>query len=171
MDEVKQLHREGTALADMALLYRSNAQSRILEHALFRAGIAYKVYGGLRFFERQEVKHALAYLRLAANPDDDTAFSRVVNFPPRGIGARSIEQLQEAAQAGLGSLARAAKAGAVAGPQRRGHRGVRRPSSSGCAKASETPHAARAHRGGARGLRTSRTTTPPSATGRTASRT
>ena len=115
VDEVKQLHREGTALADMALLYRSNAQSRILEHALFRAGIAYKVYGGLRFFERQEVKHALAYLRLAANPDDDTAFSRVVNFPPRGIGARSVEQLQEAAQAGLGSLARAARAGAVAG--------------------------------------------------------
>ena len=115
VDEVKQLHREGTALADMALLYRSNAQSRILEHALFRAGIAYKVYGGLRFFERQEVKHALAYLRLAANLDDDTAFSRVVNFPPRGIGARSVEQLQEAAQAGLGSLSRAAKAGAVAG--------------------------------------------------------
>jgi DNA helicase-2/ATP-dependent DNA helicase PcrA len=115
VDEVKQLHREGTALADMALLYRSNAQSRILEHSLFRAGIAYKVYGGLRFFERQEVKHALAYLRVAANPDDDTAFSRVVNFPPRGIGARSVEQLQEAAQAGLGSLSRAARAGAVPG--------------------------------------------------------
>ncbi len=115
VDEVKQLHREGTALADMALLYRSNAQSRILEHSLFRAGIAYKVYGGLRFFERQEVKHALAYLRVAANPDDDTAFSRVVNFPPRGIGARSVEQLQEASQAGLGSLSRAAKAGAVSG--------------------------------------------------------
>ena len=89
VDEVKQLHREGMALSDMALLYRSNAQSRILEHSLFRAGIAYRVYGGLRFFERQEVKHALAYLRLAANPDDDTAFTRVVNFPPRGIGARS----------------------------------------------------------------------------------
>jgi DNA helicase-2/ATP-dependent DNA helicase PcrA len=115
VDEVKQLNREGTALADMALLYRSNAQSRILEHALFRAGIAYKVYGGLRFFERQEVKHALAYLRVAANADDDTAFSRVVNFPPRGIGARSVEQLQEAAAGGLGSLARAARAGAVAG--------------------------------------------------------
>ena len=68
VDEVKQLHREGMALSDMALLYRSNAQSRILEHSLFRAGIAYRVYGGLRFFERQEVKHALAYLRLAANP-------------------------------------------------------------------------------------------------------
>jgi DNA helicase II / ATP-dependent DNA helicase PcrA len=115
VDEVKSLHREGMALSDMALLYRSNAQSRILEHALFRAGLAYRVYGGLRFFERQEVKHALAYLRLAANPDDDTAFSRVVNFPPRGIGARSIEQLQEAGERGMGSLMHMARAGIVSG--------------------------------------------------------
>ena len=115
VDEVKALHREGMALADMALLYRSNAQSRILEHSLFRAGIAYRVYGGLRFFERQEVKHALAYLRLAANPDDDTAFSRVVNFPPRGVGARSVEQLQEAAERGMGSLMHAARSGIVTG--------------------------------------------------------
>ena len=115
VEEVKQLHREGMNLSDMALLYRSNAQSRILEHSLFRAGIAYKVYGGLRFFERQEVKHAMAYLRLAANPDDDTAFSRVVNFPPRGIGARSIEQLQEASERGMGSLMHVARAGIVGG--------------------------------------------------------
>ncbi|MDQ3027071.1 MAG: UvrD-helicase domain-containing protein [Pseudomonadota bacterium] len=115
VDEVKQLHREGMALSDMALLYRSNAQSRILEHALFRASLAYKVYGGLRFFERQEVKHAMAYLRLAANADDDTAFSRVVNFPPRGIGARSIEQLQEAAEAGMGSLMHVARSAVVGG--------------------------------------------------------
>src|SRR5450432_124934 len=115
VDEVKALHREGMALSEMALLYRSNAQSRILEHALFRAGLAYRVYGGLRFFERQEVKHALAYLRLAANPDDDTAFSRVVNFPPRGIGARSIEQLQEAGERGMGSLMHVARAGIVTG--------------------------------------------------------
>jgi len=98
IDEVKALHREGKNLAGMALLYRSNAQSRVLEHTLFRAGLAYRVYGGLRFFERQEVKHALAYLRLAGNPNDDGAFSRVVNFPPRGIGARSVEQVQELAQ-------------------------------------------------------------------------
>ena len=98
VDEVKHLHRQGMALSGMALLYRSNAQSRILEHALFRAGLPYRVYGGQRFFERQEIKHALAYLRLAANPDDDGAFSRVVNFPARGIGARSVEQLQDAAQ-------------------------------------------------------------------------
>ncbi|MFZ3323275.1 MAG: UvrD-helicase domain-containing protein [Usitatibacter sp.] len=115
VDEVKALHREGMNLSDMALLYRSNAQSRILEHALFRAGVAYRVYGGLRFFERQEVKHALAYLRLAGNLDDDTAFTRVVNFPPRGIGARSIEQLQDAAERGMGSLMHVARSGIVSG--------------------------------------------------------
>ena len=82
----------------MALLYRSNAQSRVLEHALFNAGVPYRVYGGLRFFERQEIKHALAYLRLIANPDDDGALLRVINFPTRGIGARSLEQLQEIAR-------------------------------------------------------------------------
>ena len=85
VDEVKQLHREGMNLSDMALLYRSNAQSRVLEHSLFRAGIAYKVYGGLRFFERQEVKHALAYLRLTASGNDDGALTRIINFPARGI--------------------------------------------------------------------------------------
>ena len=97
VDEIRQLQKEGVALLDIALLYRSNAQSRVLEHALFSAGLAYRVYGGLRFFERQEIKNALAYLRLAANPDDDGAFLRVVNFPTRGIGNRSIEQLQETA--------------------------------------------------------------------------
>ena len=89
---------------EIALLYRSNAQSRVLETALFNAGFPYRVYGGLRFFERAEVKHALAYLRLMENPNDDTSFLRVVNFPPRGIGARSIEQLQDAARAAGCSL-------------------------------------------------------------------
>ena len=98
LDEVKALRREGVALSDVALLYRSNAQSRVLEHALFNAGMPYRVYGGLRFFERQEIKHALAYLRLLANSDDDGALLRVVNFPARGIGARSLEQLQEVAR-------------------------------------------------------------------------
>src|SRR6185369_6441539 len=115
VEEVKALNREGHALSDMAMLYRSNAQSRVLEHSIFRAGIAYRVYGGLRFFERLEVKHALAYLRLAANPDCDTAFTRVVNFPPRGIGARSIEQLQEASEKGMGSLMYVARKGIVTG--------------------------------------------------------
>src|SRR5688500_5322224 len=115
VDEVRALRAEGVALSHLAVLYRSNAQSRILEHALFRAGLAYRVYGGLRFFERQEVKHAMAYVRLAANPDDDTAFTRVVNFPPRGIGARSIEQLQEASERGMGSLMHVARQGIVGG--------------------------------------------------------
>src|SRR5512135_1231055 len=98
VDEVRQLQREGVRLSEMALLYRSNAQSRVLEHALVSAGLSYRVYGGLRFFERQEIKHALAYLRLMENTDDDNALLRIINFPTRGIGARSIEQLQEAAK-------------------------------------------------------------------------
>jgi len=86
------------------VLYRSNAQSRVLETALFNAAVPYRVYGGLRFFERAEIKHALAYLRLLENKDDDTSFLRIVNFPPRGIGARSIEVLQDAARAAGRSL-------------------------------------------------------------------
>ena len=97
LEEVKALRNEGVHLSDIALLYRSNAQSRVLEHALFNAGLPYRVYGGLRFFERQEIKHALAYLRLVANPEDDGALLRVINFPARGIGARTLEQMQEAA--------------------------------------------------------------------------
>ncbi|TMH58208.1 MAG: DNA helicase II [Betaproteobacteria bacterium] len=107
-EEVQALKRGGLRLADIGVLYRSNAQSRIIEHALFSNGIPYRVYGGLRFFERMEIKHALAYLRLAANPDDDGAFLRVVNFPARGIGARSLEALQDAAKAGDASLYKAA---------------------------------------------------------------
>jgi DNA helicase II / ATP-dependent DNA helicase PcrA len=104
VEEAQQLHREGTPRHEIALLYRSNAQSRVLESALFNAAIPYKVYGGLRFFERAEVKHALSYLRLIENPNDDTSFLRVVNFPARGIGARTLEQLQDAARASGRSL-------------------------------------------------------------------
>ena len=99
VEEIQALSADGFARREIALLYRSNAQSRALEHALFSAGVPYRVYGGLRFFERAEIKHALAYLRLIANADDDTAFTRVVNFPPRGIGARTLEQLADTAQA------------------------------------------------------------------------
>ena len=98
VDEMKQLAREDMPKKEMAVLYRSNAQSRVVETALFNASMPYRVYGGLRFFERAEIKHALAYLRLLENPNDDTSFMRVVNFPPRGIGARSIEQLQDVAR-------------------------------------------------------------------------
>lgn len=98
VSEIKALQREGWDINQIALLYRSNAQSRVLEQALFQNAIPYKIYGGLRFYERQEVKHALAYLRLAVNPDDDNALLRVINFPPRGIGTRTVENLQAAAQ-------------------------------------------------------------------------
>ena len=110
-EEVAALKREGARLVDVAVLYRSNAQSRVVEHALFGAGIPYRVYGGLRFFERAEVKHALAYLRMVASPADDNAFLRIVNFPPRGIGTRTTEQLQDAAKQKGGSLYEAIEAG------------------------------------------------------------
>ncbi|MGN1056486.1 MAG: UvrD-helicase domain-containing protein [Comamonas sp.] len=100
--EIKDLVKnDGFNRQEIAVLYRSNAQSRVIESKLFNAGIPYRVYGGMRFFERAEIKHALAYLRLVENPHDDTSFLRVVNFPARGIGARTIENLQETAhQAG-----------------------------------------------------------------------
>jgi DNA helicase-2/ATP-dependent DNA helicase PcrA len=110
LDELQQLHRAGTPRSELALLYRSNAQSRVLESALFNAGVPYRVYGGLRFFERAEVKNALAYLRLIENPNDDTSYLRVVNFPARGIGTRSVEQLQDAARVSGRSLYQSAGA-------------------------------------------------------------
>lgn len=113
--------RNGQAYQEIAVLYRSNAQSRVIESKLFNAGIAYRVYGGLRFFERAEIKHALAYLRLLENPHDDTSFLRVVNFPARGIGARSIQTLQETAQAAGCSLSDAVTVvGGVAGTKLQG---------------------------------------------------
>ena len=123
----------GTPRSEIALLYRSNAQSRVLESALFNAGMPYRVYGGLRFFERAEVKHALAYLRLIENPNDDTSFLRVVNFPTRGIGARTIELLQDAARASGRSLLQSVRRGG-----RQGRRQPARPSprwSTRCASA------------------------------------
>jgi DNA helicase II / ATP-dependent DNA helicase PcrA len=97
IEETKSLVADGMPRKEVAILYRSNAQSRVIEHALFAAGLPYTVYGGLRYFQRAEVKHAIAYLQLMDNPHNDSAFLRVVNFPTRGIGARSIEQLQMAA--------------------------------------------------------------------------
>ncbi len=118
IEEAKSLIAEGWLRSEIAVLYRSNAQSRVIEHALFSASLPYRVYGGQRFFERAEIKHAIAYLQLIDNPHNDSAFLRVVNFPTRGIGARSIEQLQDAArQFGISLYAAvpyvAGKAGAV----------------------------------------------------------
>ncbi len=98
IEEAKSLIAEGLLRSEIAVLYRSNAQSRVIEHALFSAGIPYRVYGGQRFFERAEIKHAIAYLQLMDNPHNDSAFLRAVNFPTRGIGARTLEHLQDAAR-------------------------------------------------------------------------
>ena len=103
---------QGNPRSDSAVLYRSNAQSRALEEALINAGLPYRVYGGLRFFERQEIKDALAYLRLVSNREDDASFERIVNRPTRGIGARTVETMRSYARANACSLWRAA--GAVA---------------------------------------------------------
>ncbi len=112
---VTELRDQGGRLSDMVLLYRSNAQSRALEQALFSLNLPYRVHGGLRFFERQEIRHALAYLRLAVSAEDDAAFLRVINFPPRGIGARSLENLQIEAQTLRSSLFQATRVSSLAG--------------------------------------------------------
>jgi DNA helicase-2/ATP-dependent DNA helicase PcrA len=100
----------GGTRREIAILYRSNAQSRVFEEAFLSARLPYRVYGGLRFFERAEIKDALAYLRLIANRKDDASFERVVNLPPRGVGAKSLEVLREYARHSGGSLWDAAAA-------------------------------------------------------------
>ncbi len=103
---------QGNLRAEAAVLYRSNAQSRVLEESLINAGLPYRVYGGLRFFERAEIKDTLAYLRLISNRDDDTSFERIVNRPTRGIGARTAENMRAYTRANGCSMWRAA--GAIA---------------------------------------------------------
>lgn len=121
-ERIKMEINQGAGADEIAILYRSNAQSRVLEEALLRAGIAYRIYGGLRFFDRAEVKDTLAYLRLLVNPNDDTAFERVVNFPTRGIGEKTLEDVRHYARAETCSLWHAAKTLLQAGqmPQRAG---------------------------------------------------
>ena len=98
VERIQRFIHDGASAQDCAVLYRSNAQSRALEEALIAAQVKYRVYGGLRFFERAEIKDTLAYLRFLANRDDDTAFERAVNTPPRGIGQRSVELVRTHAQ-------------------------------------------------------------------------
>ncbi len=95
VETANQWQTQRRALSEIAVCYRANAQSRIIESALAGAGIPYRVYGGLRFFERAIIKHALAYLRLTANPNDDPSFERIVNYPPRGIGTRTVGIITE----------------------------------------------------------------------------
>lgn len=94
-DSISAWVSEGNLRSECAILYRSNAQSRVLEEALMRQGIPYRVYGGLRFYDRQEIRNALAYLRLVHYHRDDAAFERVVNIPTRGIGAKSLQEIRE----------------------------------------------------------------------------
>ena len=108
VDQISQWLAEGNRRDESAILYRSNAQSRALEEALIRAGMPYRIYGGQRFYDRLEIKNALAYLRLIANRDDDTAMERVINVPTRGIGSRTLEQIREQARAEGISMWRAA---------------------------------------------------------------
>ena len=115
VDRIRDWVRQGNRRQDVAVLYRSNAQSRVLEEALLAARIPYRVYGGLRFFERAEIKDALAYLRLVSSRVDDTSFERVVNLPTRGIGARTLEIVREHARAQSTSLWDAALACIAAG--------------------------------------------------------
>lgn len=96
--KIQNFATQGNNLRDIGILYRSNAQSRVLEEALVRLGVPYTIYGGLRFFERSEIKDALAYVRLAVNPQDDAAFERVVNVPPRGIGKVSVQRVRDLAE-------------------------------------------------------------------------
>ncbi|CAA6810433.1 MAG: ATP-dependent DNA helicase UvrD/PcrA, partial [uncultured Thiotrichaceae bacterium] len=96
---IKQWVDSGNMRSDIAILYRSNAQSRVFESTFNENGIPYRVYGGQRFFERAEIKDALAYLRLSVNPADDASFERIVNHPPRGIGERTVEMLRQIARA------------------------------------------------------------------------
>jgi len=98
-DQIREWNEAGGKRSECAILYRSNAQSRVFEESLIRAGIPYRVYGGLRFFERQEIKDVLAYLRLIQNRNDDASFERVVNFPTRGIGNKTVSIVRDCARA------------------------------------------------------------------------
>jgi len=109
VERVKQWILQGGRASETAILYRSNAQSRVIEEALMHAGVTYRVYGGLRFFERAEIKDVLGYLRLIANRDDDPAFERVVNLPARGLGEKTLEMLRETAKNEQISLWQSAK--------------------------------------------------------------
>lgn len=98
VNRIKTWQDNGGALEQCAILYRSNAQSRVLEEALLQVSMPYRIYGGMRFFERQEIKDALSYLRLIANRNDDAAFERVVNTPTRGIGDRTLDVVRQASR-------------------------------------------------------------------------
>ncbi|MFP5440091.1 MAG: DNA helicase II [Gammaproteobacteria bacterium] len=120
VDEANKAVAHGLARSEIAILYRNNAQSRVLEEAFLRAGVPYRIYGGQRFFERLEIRNAMAYLRLIEHRDSDAAFERVVNVPPRGIGEKTLETLREHARAQKITLWRAALECTRPDPERKG---------------------------------------------------
>lgn len=98
VEQIEEWVRDGNKRAEAAILYRSNAQSRVLEEALIRGGMPYRIYGGQRFYDRLEIKNALAYARLVNNRDDDTAIERVINTPTRGIGNKTVDTVRDFAR-------------------------------------------------------------------------
>jgi DNA helicase-2/ATP-dependent DNA helicase PcrA len=118
VNRIREWVTRGGARREVAVLYRSNAQSRVFEEAFLNARMPYRVYGGLRFFERAEIKDALAYLRLVSSRADDTSFERVVNLPVRGIGAKTMDLVRETARANSTSLWNGAISAQAALPQR-----------------------------------------------------
>src|SRR5690606_36057866 len=98
VESIEKAIRDGMSRSEMAILYRSNAQSRVLEEALLREKIPYRIYGGQRFFERAEIKNAMAYLRLIQTRHNDAALERVINLPARGIGEKTVEALRQLAR-------------------------------------------------------------------------
>ena len=109
VDEIKKQERTGTKLSEIAILYRTNAQSRAVEEALLDAGMPYRIYGGLKFYDRREIKDMIAYLRLIINPSDDQAFLRIINVPTRGMGPKAVELISQSAASQGVSLFEAAK--------------------------------------------------------------
>ena len=114
-DRIQSWVNDGNSYDDSAILYRSNAQSRVLEEALLRANIPYRIYGGQKFYDRLEIRNALAYLRLMLNRHDDAAFERVVNTPPRGIGEKTVQALRDTARANGQSMWRSAQLAVASG--------------------------------------------------------
>ena len=98
VNRIRSFEKEGKSWNDIVILYRSNAQSRVLEEAMLRSSVPYRIYGGQRFFERAEIKNALAYLRLVSHVDDDAAFERVVNVPARGLGEKTVQLMRDVAR-------------------------------------------------------------------------
>ena len=109
VDIIKNWIDEGRSLNDVAILYRSNAQSRVLEDSILRAELPYRIYGGVRFYERMEIKNVISYLRLIVNRNDNTAFERAISVPPRGIGEKTIANIRASSQEQEISLFQASK--------------------------------------------------------------